>query len=425
MQKTFKTLACISLLVFIFFTFIPSLQAQSYRTFKSEFDHIIENTKWKIGPFRLFPRIQLRDIGYDDNVYYQQEEEDQISDFRITAAPEINVHLLFRNYLIFNLQEIPAYVFYFEQKRERSWDNTFSPSFKLLLFHRFVLSGEYTHIRRKRRATSEFNVRTREISERYSASLFYETSRRTSIGLSYSQADIDYEDIDFPGQEARLSQILSRKEKDMGINLYYGIFSASRFFIKGSYTDYTFKSPDYRWRDSYSYQVSAGIEFPEIGRIRGRFSLGFKSFHPQSGESESFEGLIGDTEIQYEFWRIRLKMGYARDCHFSYWTSNIFFTEDQYSPGIFFYLTRSFRLDYEFRYSKMKYPEPLPILNPDGSVAELLRGDILRTHTAGFTVRLIENTGIGLKVNYWERESNLNYLERDRLFVYGYVTYEF
>ena len=43
----------------------------------------------------------------------------------------------------------------------------------------------------------------------------------------------------------------------------------------------------------------------------------------------------------------------------------------------------------------------------------------------GFIFRVIKNTGIGLMVNFWERESNYHWANRDRMFVGGYVTYQF
>ncbi len=56
---------------------------------------------------------------------------------------------------------------------------------------------------------------------------------------------------------------------------------------------------------------------------------------------------------------------------------------------------------------------------------ELKRKDIHRTQILGFVFKVIKNTGIGLMVNFWERESNYDRANRDRMFVGGYITYQF
>ncbi len=171
---------------------------QGYRTFRWELEQISKQTKWRIGPFRLFPTINFRDIGYDDNVYYQREEDNPISDYTATFSPQVKVYLLFRDNLILSLTENPEYVHYFKQKKERWWNNTISPEFKLLFLNRFVISGHYSYRNRRWRASSEFDVRANELQESYRGSLFYETARRTSFGISASSEKISYGDITLP-----------------------------------------------------------------------------------------------------------------------------------------------------------------------------------------------------------------------------------
>ena len=96
-----------------------------------------------------------------------------------------------------------------------------------------------------------------------------------------------------------------------------------------------------------------------------------------------------------------------------------------YGSGMSFYLTKFLRLDYNFRYGKVNYPELAPIEAPDGRYEEIKRKDIYRIHTVGITLRIIRNAGIGVNANFWERESNYYWENRERMFVGGYITYEF
>jgi len=116
---------------------------------------------------------------------------------------------------------------------------------------------------------------------------------------------------------------------------------------------------------------------------------------------------------------------FSRDCYFSYWSNSLYFIEDRYGSGISFYLTKFLRLDYNFNYGEASYPELMLLQMPDGQYEEIKRKDTYHIHTAGFVVRIIRNTGIGLMFNFWERESNYFWENRNREFIGGYVTYEF
>lgn len=425
MKKLFHLVFLVHTFLLLLFLISISSYGQSYQSFKFELDQILKRAKLRLGPFRILPTINFKNIGYDDNVYYQREEDNPASDFTGTVSPEVKVYFLFRNYLILSFTENPEYVYYFEQKRERRWNNTLSPAFKFLFRNRFVISGNYSYSNRRRRPSSEFDVRANEKTRSYNGRFFYETARRTSFGFSGLIRKISYEDITLPGEEIYLSRALNRKEKSGNFEFYYRVFSESFFFIGGGYTEYKFEHVQSSWRDSSSYQVYSGIRFPLLGRMRGTLSLGYKKLIPRIEGKKGFSGFVGNTGLNFRLWRFGFRLNYNRDCHFSYWTNSIFFIEDRYRGGVSFYIIKFLRVDYNLIYGESNYPEPVMLRMPDGRYEEIKRRDIHRTHIVGFVFRIIRNTGIGLMVNFWERTSNIPGVGRERMFVGGYVTYEF
>ena len=278
---------------------------------------------------------------------------------------------------------------------------------------------------RRWRASSEFDVKANEIRESYRGSLFYETARKTSFGISASLDEISYEDVTLPGEEIYLSRLLNREERRGNFELNYRVFSESLFFISGGYTEYDFKHIQSRWRDSYSYQVFSGVRFPFFGKVRGALSLGYRRLLPRQEGKKGFSGLVGNTSLTFRIMRFLFRFQYSRDFRFSYWTDSIYYIEDRYGSGVSLYLTRFLRLDYNFLYGESRYPEVALLQMPDGRMEEIKRKDIYRIHTVGFVFRIIRNTGIGVMVNFWERESNVYWANRNRKFVGGYITYEF
>ena len=425
MRKKAGALSII-LIMSLFFALLPGeAGAQSYRSFSSERDNILEETRWMIGPFRIFPRFNLKNIGYDGNVYYQGKDEEPVTDYTATISPEITAHLLFRNSFILTVTENPEYIYYAEESRERRWNNNFSPEFKWLLLGRIVLGGSYFYRNRRYRASSEFDVRANELRTGYRGSVFYETARETSFGFNYKRENISYEDVDYAGEEIYLSRILSRQETTYEGEFYYQVFSRSFLFFKAGATAYEFESAEAQWRNSDSRQFYTGMRFPLLGRINGQISLGYKELTPRTEGLTGFSGLVGDSQVEYRLKSMRFRIEYHRDCQFSYWTNNIYYVYDNYVGGVSFYITRFLRLDYDYNYGKGHYPEEETIRLPDGTLYELKRDDTYTSSILGFAVRLIKNLGIGVNVSWWGRDSNIYYADRDRVFIGGYLTYDF
>jgi hypothetical protein len=322
--------------------------------------------------------------------------------------------------------ENPEYAFYAREERERSLNNSFSPSLRLFLFRRFALSGNYQFRKARVRASNEFDLRADEQVEVYSGSFFYETPRGTSFGFSGSIRKLSYEDIAMRGQEIYLSRILNREERSGNLELNYQIFSQSLFFMKLGYSEYDFQHPDSRWRDSYSYQAVAGLRFPYSGKIRGVVSFGYKTVIPRRTWFDSFEGLIANLGLEYRFSRFVFRLQGTRDSNFSYEVNNIFFLDNGFQAGISYYLTRFLRLDYNFEHRQLDFPRLVPIWFSEGGYEEVKRKDLFNAHMAGFIMRIMKNTGIGLMVNFWERKSNYFWeSQRERLFVGAYITQDF
>ena len=399
---------------------------QSYQTFNWEKERIERETLWKIGPFRIYPRIHFRNIGYDNNVYRQRDDDDPISDFTISISPTASTSILFKNWVIMDFRVNPEYVYFAKTDRERSLNFDYSTGVKINLFHRFVLSGEYRYDRSRRRASSEFDVRVNQVLHRLEGKFFYETARETSLGLTASFGTFDFKDEVTPGDDVYVARQLNRNELTLSGEFYYRLRPETHFFVTGGYTDYRFEFEESEWRDSYSYQGSAGVRFPILGDIIGSVSLGYKKLVPKISNKKQFSGPIGNTNVTARIRRFILRALFRKDVRISYWTNNAFFMEDIYGLGVSFYITRFIRLDYDFSYGDNHYPEKTLVRLPDESYEEFRRKDKIMSHRLGTVFRIFGNTGVGLSLNLWERKSNdYRWGTRSSLFVGGYVTYDF
>jgi hypothetical protein len=395
---------------------------QDYRSFRLDLLQIEEDARWRFGPFRIRPSLELRNVGYDNNIYQMREEEDPIGDYTAMVSLPFTFYLPFRNRMIVYVDINPGYEFYLNEKQQSGFIYGYSPGARFFLFNRFVLSGSYERQKQKRRPTVEVDRRIYVDTEGYEASFFYETSLITAIGLTGSVRSIHYENIE---GEFWNTTALNRKERTGAIEFYRRVFTDSDYYLSLGYIDYVFDDPSSKWRDSYSYELISGIRFPLLGRARGSLSLGYRWLFNREDQKKRFSGLIGDTSLEFRLRRFNLRFRYGRDFQFSFYSRSVFFTGNRIGSGLSFYLTRIIRLDYDFIYGESVYPETEFFQMPDGTTQEIKRKDTYLTHSAGIVFRIKRNIGVGLTVNYWERDSNIVKLGRNRGFLGGYLTYDF
>ncbi len=395
---------------------------QDYQSFRLDLVQIEENARWRFGPFRIHPSLQLRNVGYDNNIYQMRQEDDPVGDYTATASLPFTFYLPFRNWMVVYVDVEPGYNFYLNEKQQSGFNYSYSPGARFLLFNRFVLSGSYLRQKSRQRPTVEFDRRIYVETEGYEASLFYESSLLTAIGVTGSVRNIRFEDTE---GSFLYSTALNREERAGAVEFYHRIFTDSDFYLTAGYTDYIFDNPESRWRDSYSYELITGIRFPLLGRARGILSLGYRWLFNREDEKKKFSGLIGDTGLEFRLGRFNLRFQYGRDFQFSFSGTSLYFTGNRIGAGLSFYLSQIIRIDYDINYGETLYPEAQVIRLPDGSSQEIKRRDTYLTHSAGIVFRIKRNIGIGLTVNYWERDSNVMDYRRTKGFIGGYLTYDF
>jgi hypothetical protein len=411
-----------AILLFLLLTQLPTLShGQNYQHFSSEMERI-RNARLRFGPFAIFPRFQI-DAGHDNNVYLQPEEAGPISDFTSVISPTIDTFLPVGRSLILGFSYNPEYHYYAQETDYRSFTHSFSPNFRLLLLHSFILVGDYHNRKYTRLITAEFDRRIKHTTEGFNLGLYFETLRGTAIGLSGTVDELRHEDVFADQPTKSISNRLDREEKRGGIEFLYRVFSESFFFIKGQYSEYNFESPDYQWRNSYSYEVNSGIRFPLLGKIRGTLSLGYMKFIPREKGRKQFSGLTGNTDLNMRYRRFGLRFSFMRGPQFSYLSDAYYFIGGNYRTGISIYITQSLRFDYDYTDGRMKYSEPLFL--PRETEEAILRKDRYHTHSVGLAFRIFENTGLGITLNFWSRSSNYPGVDRNKNYIGGYLTYEF
>jgi hypothetical protein len=410
------------ILVAVFGVLATSLLGQTYRGFRGEWDEVIGKARIILGPLRVFPLLSFRNVGYDDNVNFDVTAK---GDYTGTISPEVKVFWPVGGTVLLSASENPEYNYYARESSRRSFSNSYSFGVKTLLLSRFVLLGNTTQAVHRRRLSSELGTLVTDESRGFDAGLYFETARRTSLGVTVFQNDVDYENIQLEDNSLPLSRVLNRKERGGKAEFYYQAFYEGFFYLVGECTEFEFKNPESAWRNASAIQGTIGLRFPVGAAIRGNLALGYKRFRPNLEGLPSYSGLIGKTDLNARFGRIGLRTRYGRDNVFSYFSDILFFVEDTVGGGISFYLTDFLRLDYDYDRGKSDYPEFFIFDPATGGRLDVIRKDRHETHSAGIVVRLFGTTGMGLTWNSARWTSSLPGWDRRRRFIGAFLTYQF
>jgi len=356
----------------------------------------------------------ITNAGYDSNVYYGSSAE-PIKDYTITVGPALDICVPVRKKLAFTAYVSPQYVYYQKTARERTW-NYYGRADVNFLFSRIFIRAGAGYSDARERWNTEIDIRPRRKQETVFGEVLWQMLNKTSLGLSYSRAGYDYENLFF--EQFNIRERLNHEEEYFDLITYYEVTSRVRLFVDYERGNFDFDNPE-NPRDSKSDGVYAGFEFSPFDRVRGRVELGYKRFNAVSTGWQGFEGLVGDGNVSVRLLRfLSVRGSYRKDVHFSLWYDNAYFLENQGSAGASVYLFKKWRLDYDYSLGRNAYP---------GSVlsSSSKREDIYVIHSVGLYFRIEENIGIGVIASRWDRDSNLDWEDDQRDFLGVNLTYNF
>jgi hypothetical protein len=375
---------------------------------------------WRIGSFRLEPRLVLSDFGYDSNIYYQKNA---IEDYSFTFGPAVTAFAVVKKKIVFSASESPRYVYFYETARERTWNNYLQGNVSLLLNDFFIQGGVHRNNARER-WNYEIDIRPRLRETGIEGSLLWQASLKTSFSVAVHRTRYDYENLEF--ESFPIADRLNRDEILVNGTGYYQWSSKVRAFADFEYGEYKFSATD-NPRDSISRGVYGGLSFSSLGKIRGQIRLGYKSFDTLKRDRPDFKGLVGNTNISLAFIRsLTFRLSYQRNLQFSVWYDNPYYIENSAGGGASLYILRKkVRLDYDYTRASSVYPtaDATSLNAPSG--VPLNRRDDIEIQGFGLFFRLKRDVGIGLQAGHYHRKVNVYDWNVNRDFIGLNLTYEF
>jgi hypothetical protein len=369
-----------------------------------------EQSRWRFGPFAVTPKFELKNLGWDTNVF--AEVEDPKSDFTVTAAVPVDWWFRFGRGRLHGVSTVEG-VYFATYSNQRGYN----PRHEVTLLFPLNRVTPYiggTYLSTNERPGFEITERIRRTETGANGGLFLRLSSKLGLDLKGRETTYRYDE----GETTNYSETLDRRTEIYGAQARYRVTSLTTLtFLADAVRERYTGTPE---RDNDGYRLLPGVEFGEHALITGKAELGYRSLSTPAPGVPDFSGFVGSAELSYVFRSMtRFTVGASRDIYFSYSNIEPFYIQ----PGFTLSITQQvsgpwdvqargawYRLDYQR--VDVPGPEQLPE-----------RVDEYQTWGGGIGYRVGREIRVSVNVDGYQRQSILNGQDYDGIRAGMAVTY--
>jgi hypothetical protein len=399
---------------------LPAVVAAQTQTGGAErIDEVRGESTGHVGPLYFTPKVNLKELGVDSNVFNAAGE--QKSDFTFTVTPGADVNLPVARRALFQLRPAADLVWYANYGSERSIDPQLTGRAEIYL-RRITLFAEDAYLNTRQRLNYEVDLRARHVENDATVGAALRVTPKFSVELAGRIDDTRFDaDEQFDG--VRLQRTLNQKTTGYSVAARHRVTPLTTMVVRFEGIDDEFEfSPA---RDSKSVRIMPGVEFKPRALIKGSAYVGYRKFTPEAAAVlPEFSGLVAQLGLSYTLLgSTTFGVSYSRDLTYSYEEAQPFFVNNWVGASIRRALGRRFdvlvsadRHVYEYR----------DLLTPE-AVADVLEERVDTTwNYAGSIGYRIGKGRVGFGASYWQRGSNVRtYRDYDNLRFGTTVSYGF
>jgi hypothetical protein len=276
------------------------------------------NVPVQVGPLALAPVMRLTDIGYDNNVYNRESNNDPKGDFTTTLSPSVEAWLRLPHARLNGRSEFDFY--YFKELTDlRGLDTDTSARLDLPL-NRFTpfFAGTLTDTRH--RQNLEIDAITRRRNEGLTAGANLRMTAKVSFDVYVLRSKVAYQ-LNSLYLATDLARELNYTSAGEGLALRYVVtpFTTVAVAVERQRDRFEFAAD----RAANSLRVTPTIEFNPLALVSGSASVGFRRRTFLSGQVPEFNGTTAFADLHYTLLgRTRFGVAARRDLEYSYLVGN-------------------------------------------------------------------------------------------------------
>jgi hypothetical protein len=367
-----------------------------------------------LGPVTLRPRLDIREMGFDSNVF--NEATDPKEDFTANFTPRLDV-LAEPVWARIRYATYANFVYFQDFSDERSINVGNEGRFELLL-NRFRPFVACMVANTRERLNAEVDARAERRDWRLEAGTLVALTSRTSLLATVRHGSLAFDEDEF-FNGVPLAATMNNDFDAFESGLRFALTPLTTFQVTGLYQRDRFDTA--AGRDSTTWRIVPTFEFAPDALISGRLTVGFTSFEPENASIEAYRGLTTSGTLVWSVDTTKLEGRLERDVHYSYEVLQPYYLTTGGQITLTQIIAGPLDVQLSAGRQRLEYRNNEAALDP--SVVE--RADTLVIWSAGLGYRLGDTARIGISYEDASRDSPLQLRTFDRHRIYGSLSYGF
>lgn len=353
----------------------------------------------RVGPLGLTPRLELKNLGIDTNVFNEPDDQNPKQDFTFTLTPEIDAWLrMGRSWLKVAIAE--DLVYFQEYASQRSANEHFDMSWRLPL-NRLAFTVAPTYLNTNDRPGFEIDARIQHTEWGGNAGVEVRAFPKTAFGLTGSYRDVTFDDSTvYAG--TNVAQQLDRTETTAAFTVTHNLTPLTTLGFSGGQEQDRFKySP---LRDSDSTRLSGSVSFDPHALLKGSASFGYRNFRPVDPSLAGFSGFIALGDLSYTLLgTTRFQVQFKRDVQYSYDINQPYYIETGINGSVAQQIFGPFDAIVRGGTANLAYQD-----RTGASVAVANRVDYNHTYGGGVGYHFSTGLRVGFNIDYYHRITDVD-----------------
>ena len=350
--------------------------------------------RMRMGPLWMNPRLELKNLGVDTNVFNEPDDQNPKSDFTFTLTPRITMWLrMGRSWLQADVAE--DLVYFQEYTDQRSANEHYGLKWRLPL-NRLAFSIAPTYSSTNDRPGFEIDERVHHTDWGGTAAIEVRAFPKTSIGMSATYANITYDpNASYDGSMLALE--LDRTETSAAFTVGHQLTPLTKLGLSvGQEHD---RFPHSPLRDTESTQAAGSVTFDPHALVRGSASFGYRNFRPVDPTLEGFKGFTAHGDLSYTLLgATRFGVQFSRDVDYSYDVNQPYYLQSAITGSVDQQVFGPFDAVARAGTAKLAYQDRSGV-----AVAVSNRVDYNNTYGGGIGYHFSGGLRLGFNIDYYHR----------------------
>jgi hypothetical protein len=370
----------------------------------------------RLGPLWMNPTVAMTNIGVDNNVFNQPDEDGPKSDFTFTLTPSVDLWLRVGPTWVAGkiIEDLNWYQTY---ASERNASTGYSVGWRVPLA-RLGFKVDAALRNARDRPGFEIDARVDRAETKFDGLVELRMLSKTYIGVTAQRQRVNFDD-NAVFVNAVLQTELDHTTTGAGLSVRHQLTPLTSVSLTAIRSTDRFEFSSLR--DATSTTVAGNVTLDKFALITGGASVGFTNFHPESPGLVDFDGVTASANLSYTLMgTTRFTFDLGREVQYSYDVNQPYYLQTRVGGSVAQQIFGPVDVVVRGSVATLAYRD-----REGATVAVQDRVDTVSSYGAGVGYHLGRDARLGFNVDNTKRASDLPGRRYNNLTFGSSVTYGF